>query len=100
MFPKIPDKIARQALQIFGFQPKTQLCMLPLISNEQMLGVILIWGGELRLSDSPVLAVFAGQVAGILQKIGAYEAEVGRADELTRSNAMILALSKYLREHI
>ncbi|NTU55388.1 MAG: PAS domain-containing protein, partial [Anaerolineales bacterium] len=94
MFPKIPEKIARRSLQLFGFSPETQLCMLPLTNNEQMIGAILIWGVDLRLSDTPVLAVFAGQVAGILQKIEAYETEVERADMLTHSNSLILALSK------
>lgn len=94
MFPKIPEKIARRSLQLFGFSPETQLCMLPLASNEQMIGAMLIWGVDLRFSDTPVLAVFAGQVAGILQKIEAYETEVERADILTHSNSLILALSK------
>ena len=94
MFPLIPESVARKALQLLGFKPEIQLCMLPLISRENTIGAMLIWGVDLRQSDSSVLAVFASQVAGILQTTSAYETEVERADELARSNSMILALSK------
>ena len=93
MFPRIPNPVAKKALEMLGFKPETQLCMLPLISREQTLEVMLIWGIDLHPSDSTVLAIFASQVAGILQNTIAYEVEAKRASELSRSNSMILALS-------
>ena len=53
-----------------------------------------IWGPDLQQADSPVLAVFASQVASILENAFAYELETKRANELARSNSMILTLSK------
>ena len=94
MFPEIPEIVAQKALQLFGFKPETQLCMLPLISRDEMIGAMLIWGNDLRPADSKILEVFASQVAGILQNAITHENETKRANELARSNAMILALSR------
>lgn len=94
MFPQISDSIARNSLQFLGFKPETKLCMLPLISKEQTIGTMLIWGLDLHPPDDAILAVFASQVASILQNTIAHENETKRANELARSNAMILALSK------
>ena len=55
---------------------------LPLLIGEQVIGVMPIWGADLRQADSPVLAIFASQVAGILQNAQAYESEARRAREL------------------
>lgn len=94
MFPQVPELIVKKSLQILGFKDKTQLCMLPLMSREQMIGAMLIWGVDIHPSDSTILAVFASQVAFILQNALARENETRRADELDRSNSMILALAK------
>ncbi len=94
MFPQIPEKIAKMALQLLGFKPEMQLCMLPLISREQVLGTLIIWGVHLYSSDDIILGVFASQVAGILQNAIAHENETKRANELAHTNIMLLALSK------
>ena len=94
MFPQIPEKVAKMALQLLGFKPEMQLCMLPLISREQILGTLIIWGVHLYSSDNIILGVFASQVAGILQNAIAHENETKRANELVHTNTMILALSK------
>lgn len=94
MFPRIPEVIAKTALKLLGFKPEMQLCMLPLISREQVLGTLIIWGVHLYRSDDTILSVFASQVAGILQNAIAHENETKRANELAHTNTMILALSK------
>lgn len=94
LFPKVPEVIAKKVSQALGIQSLGQICILPLISEEKVIGAMPIWGVDLQPDDSPVLAVFASQVASILQKATAYEREIQRANELARSNAMLLALSK------
>jgi len=93
MFPAIPNSAANKSLQLLGFKPETQLCMLPLISKEHVIGAFLIWGLDLHPSDSTILAVFASQMANILQSANDYEYETRRANELARTNSIILALS-------
>jgi two-component sensor histidine kinase/HAMP domain-containing protein len=94
MFPQIPEMVAKKALSLLGFKSEMQLCMLPLINQEQVLGTLIIWGVELYPSDDAILSVFASQVAGILKNAIAHENETKRANELARTNTMILALSK------
>lgn len=93
LFAKVPEEIVIKARQLFNIQSIGQMCILPLISEEKVIGAMPVWGVNLQQEDSPILAVFASQVAGILQKATAYESEIQRADELSRSNSMILALS-------
>ena len=94
MFPAIPNSIAKKAVHMLGFKPETQLCMLPLIGRERTIGAILIWGIDLDPSDGAVFAIFASQVASVLQNAFAYELETRRTNELTRTNNIIMALSK------
>lgn len=93
MFPAIPNSIAKKALHMLGFKPETQLCMLPLVGRERTIGAMLIWGVDLHPSDGAVFAIFASQVASVLQNALAYEFETRRANELTRTNDIIMALS-------
>jgi PAS domain S-box-containing protein len=94
MFPSFPELIANQVWKLLGIKAEGQICILPLLIDDKVIGVMPIWGVDLNPADSPVLAIFANQVAGILQNAFAYERETERANELARSNSMILALSK------
>ncbi len=94
MFPSFPEFIANQAWKYTGISPEGQICILPLLVENKVLGAMPIWGADLNSADNPVLAIFASQVAGILQNAFAYERELERSNELARSNSIILALSK------
>lgn len=94
MFPHLPDRVADQALRMLGIGAIGQICLLPLVVEDKLIGTVPIWGADISPADNAVLAVFAGQVAGILHSADARALETQRAAELTRSNAMILALSK------
>lgn len=94
LFPDIPKLLADRISQIFRMDSVGQMCALPLLNGERLIGVMLIWGMALQPADSPALTIFASQVANILQNTTDYEQETQRADELARSNAMLLALSK------
>ncbi len=94
MFPQLPDPVADRALRTLGIQPEGQICILPLISGARTIGAMPIWGADLRPDDSLVLAAFAGQVGVILDNALTLARENVRADELARSNALILALAK------
>jgi two-component sensor histidine kinase len=94
MFPHLPGAVATQAGQWLGIGEEGHICLLPLRVGESVIGAMPIWGKDLRPADSAALAVFGSQVAGILNAADALEAEARRADELARSNGIILALSK------
>ncbi len=94
MFPQLSDTVADTALKTLGVEPAGQICILPLISGARTIGAMPIWGADLRPEDSLVLGAFAGQVGVILDNTLALARENVRADELARSNALILALAK------
>lgn len=93
MFPMIPDAASKIAFERLGILPEGQICILPLLNHNQIIGAMPIWGPDLNVEDSPILAVFASQVAGTLNSALAFENEMQQANELRRSNGMILALS-------
>ena len=93
-FPQVPTLLLEQALKLAGIGDQGRLCMLPLVVEKDIIGALFIWGPDLLQDDSPVLEVFAGQVAGILSSADAHAQEIVRNTDLERSNAMILAMSK------
>jgi two-component sensor histidine kinase/PAS domain-containing protein len=94
MFPDIPGEISRRLLHGIGFQENDQICFLPLISQEKLIGVMPIWGQNLSPADDPALIVFSNQVAGILAGAGDFEKEMLRTNALARLNDLLLALSR------
>lgn len=94
MFPQIPEILANRALRLLGIQPESQICILPLLVEDKLIGAMPIWGADLHPTDNPVLELFARQIASVIQATTKYEIESERADQLARSNSLILALSK------
>lgn len=94
LFPQIPEGAAKRAFQLLGVPITGQICLLPLRVGDRVIGAMAIWGADLNPADSPVLAVFASQVASSLQTAEAYAAEARRANELARSNTLMLGLAR------
>lgn len=93
MFPIVPQSIGRGVLNSIGLWEDSQICFLPLESQDNVIGIMTIWGRNLTPSDTATLSVFSHQVAGILFNVSSYEEELRRTSELTRSNKFILGLS-------
>ena len=91
--PIVPETIFKQAMKQIGITPGDSLCILPLIVGCKVTGVLPIWGRGVEEKDTPTLMIFAHQVAEILRKTVDFEAEAARANNLARTNAMIIALS-------
>ena len=94
LFPGLPRTVYLQSVKLLKFEEDDQVCILPLHNGNRPIGGLVIWGPNLRPTDSTILSIFGSQVAGILKNLANYESEVQRADELVRSNAMIIALSR------
>ena len=98
MFPQVSDFVSKIAFRRLGIFSEGQICILPLLVNNEVIGAMPIWGRDLKVGDSAILGVFASQVAGILTGALALEREISRTNELTRTNGMILALSAVAAE--
>ncbi len=93
LFPFIPKPVFRKGLQTVGISDEDNLCILPVISENKVIGVLPIWGSGIQEEDTSTLLVFAYQVSEILRRNKKYEEEVERSNRLARSNAVIMALS-------
>ena len=93
MFPHISEDLVTQTLKHIGITAKDSLCILPLINEGEVIGVLPIWGTGIQISDTPTLIVFAHQVAENLRNTMNYENELRRANSLAHSNSIIVALS-------
>ncbi|MCK7519383.1 MAG: hypothetical protein MZV64_17470 [Ignavibacteriales bacterium] len=68
-FPRLPGSmLAKRALRLLGVRPESRICILPLLVEDKLTGACAGLGPpSIRSSDSPHLALFASQVASILQ---------------------------------
>jgi two-component sensor histidine kinase/PAS domain-containing protein len=93
-YRKIPMKALSQAIQLVGLKPENPALVLPLVTRDHALGVIGVWGSDIRESDIPAFQIFASQMAHLMETALFQEAETQRSNELIRSNNLVVALSK------
>ena len=53
--------------------PHDQVCYLPMIINEEVIGILAVWGPEIREDDIAGLSVFTNQVASAINNITLYQ---------------------------
>jgi diguanylate cyclase (GGDEF)-like protein len=61
--PEAPEAVHQQILNLMFITKSTSGIFLPMIIKEQTLGMIGMWGNDLRANDAPAFQVFANQVA-------------------------------------
>ncbi len=59
MFPFAPRIVFEKAYQSTGIESDGQICYLPMVNNEDVIGVLAMWGADLQHEDIPALSVFA-----------------------------------------
>jgi two-component sensor histidine kinase len=72
MYPVIPEVIAAKVLEGAGIGRDDPVCHLPMISEEEVVGILSVWGPDLRQADIPGLSVFANQLAAALRNAQLY----------------------------
>ena len=85
VFPQIPPSIVEIAIAHLGVTHQTPVIYLPLVIKEQPLGMMAVWGSDLRQDDVSAYAVFANQVAVALENARLYSRieRLATLDELT-----------------
>ena len=61
--PNLPGKVLQQTLRYIGIHDATRVINAPLIAHDQLIGIMTLWGDELRESDLPAVSVLADEVA-------------------------------------
>ncbi len=90
---KIPLGLIERAIRMIGLAPDMATLILPLYTRERILGVMGVWGQDLRESDIASFPLFASQVANVMDRAILYDLEIRRSAELSRVNSLTLALS-------
>lgn len=82
---RFPTNTRDLITRLFGFDSTTRAICLPLVAEENVLGIIILWGNDLRESDQPAALIFANQIAIALQKARLISAiqQMAVTDELT-----------------
>ncbi len=65
-----------------GINLDDPVCYLPIATEHEVIGVLSVWGAELKQNDIPALSIIANQVAAAVRNSSAYETESRRAREL------------------
>jgi two-component sensor histidine kinase/PAS domain-containing protein len=73
MFPFITRELFVQTMQLIGFDRHAKVCYLPMIVDEDVIGILAVWGPELKTNDIPALTVFANQVAVSIKSLRLYQ---------------------------
>jgi diguanylate cyclase (GGDEF)-like protein/PAS domain S-box-containing protein len=68
IFCALDDNGYRESDEIKNFPSKSQGFLLPLISGNNTVGSLLLWGNEIHKQDKPAFSLFASQIAVALEK--------------------------------
>lgn len=84
-FPDVPRAALETAVARIGVSRFTAVLCLPLIIKDHPLGVMFLWGGDLRESDLMAFTIFSNQVAVALENARLYNRieRLATLDELT-----------------
>jgi diguanylate cyclase (GGDEF)-like protein len=68
LFARIPRQGVSEMLQAMGIEPGKEPLRLPLIFEENLLGILWIWGKDLTKADLPIMSIFAKQIGISLER--------------------------------
>ena len=87
--PGAPKTVVERVMPVPGLSLNAPTIYLPLIAREETIGLLAVWGANLRQNDAPALFVFAAQVANAIQSARLYAAERQRTTQLARTTEQL-----------
>ena len=82
LVPGFARPVVERAIRAAGVTPDTPAILLPLKVEEQIIGVLGMWGEDLQETDLPAASIFASQVASAIERARLYDETRRRAEEL------------------
>ena len=78
----------RRILKEIGVTPDIEPLRLPLVLEENLQGILWVWGGSIQKSDMPIMSIFAKQVGISLERARLFQEvqELALTDPLTGLN--------------
>jgi PAS domain S-box-containing protein len=90
--PTLPRPLVSGVLRLLNLTKDAKTLCLPLAVEDRVLGGLFIWGERLRESDLPAFSIFAGQIAGVIEKTRLLEEARRRATYLEGITSVSTAL--------
>jgi diguanylate cyclase (GGDEF)-like protein len=73
LFTQVNRRGIPDILQKIGVDREAELMRLPLVFEEDLLGILWVWGKGINRSDLPILSVFAKQISNSLERARVFE---------------------------
>jgi diguanylate cyclase (GGDEF)-like protein len=73
LFTGINRKRIKNTLQRIGVDQDVELMRLPLVFEENLLGILWVWGKGITQADLPILSIFAKQIGNSLERARLFE---------------------------
>jgi two-component sensor histidine kinase len=89
MFPFIPKEVFHSSMRFVGLDLTEPVCYLPMLNEEDVIGILAVWGKELKSEDIPALSIFANQVATAIRNTWLYTKAQKEIVERTQAEARI-----------
>jgi two-component sensor histidine kinase len=89
MFPNIPKDVFNNAMRLVNWDLNEAVCYLPMIIEEDVIGILAVWGRGLQKEDLPALSLFANQVATAIKNTRLYTQAQNEITERTQAEAVI-----------
>lgn len=89
MFPYIPKEFFYSAMRLVGLDLSKPVCYLPMINEENVIGILAVWGAQLKREDIPALGIFANQVATAIRNTQLYMEAQNEIADRTLAEARI-----------
>lgn len=68
LFPRRREKGVSEILQGIGLGSEAELLRLPLVFEENLLGILWVWGKSITNADLPIMSIFAKQIGISLER--------------------------------
>lgn len=88
--PMLPPNVIKAALRLVGWSATTPSVHAPLVDQNKVIGLLAVWGGDLRPEDLPAFTAFAGQLATAIANARLQEALRQQMVELSRVQLQLL----------
>jgi len=98
-FSTIPRAVFAGILKLLGVAPDMLVAYMPMVSKENRIGMLVVWGLDIQETDYPALEVFAAQATAALEQARLFDEAQQHAHELRALYDLAVELDKATELH-
>jgi diguanylate cyclase (GGDEF)-like protein/PAS domain S-box-containing protein len=97
-FAKVNPALVTRGLALVGIGEQTVGVNIPIHFEDEILGVLIIWGAEIQPQDLLPFSVFGSQIGSAITQTRILASEYEKSQQLERANALTSALTRIAAE--